>query len=67
MKDILAIHEVALILGISDQALRVRLQQNVYDFGAVIRMKGYKRKQYDIYRAKLEEHLGRKLTEEDFA
>ena len=67
MRDILTIQEVAPLLKIPPQALRVRIQRGWYPFGMAFKEKGHRKTHYEIYRAKLEEHLGRELTEEDFA
>lgn len=68
MKDILKPPEVAKILGISPQSVREHIRRKIWDFGERIPKEKLRTStdQYYIYRAKFEDHIGRKLTEEDF-
>ena len=68
MREILKPPAVAPILGCSKQAVRENIRQKIWDFGECIPKEktGKSTDTFNIYRAKLEAHIGRKLTEEDF-
>lgn len=70
MKEIFSVPEVSRMMGWGKQKIRERIKNGIWTFGDRIpkELTGNKRgDDYDIYRAKLEKHIGRKLTEEDFA
>ncbi len=68
MKEILKVPEVARILGVSQQSVREHIRRKIWTFGECIpKEKMHSRTdQFNIYRAKFEAHIGRRLTEEDF-
>lgn len=68
-KEILKPPRVAMILGVGEQSVREHLKRGLWDFGEVIRGKdrGKVTIEYNIYRKKLERHIGRELTEEELA
>lgn len=69
MKDLLTVPEASRIMGCDPQKIREHIKRGIWDFGERIPKKatGSKRgDEYNIYRAKFEKHIGRKLTEEDF-
>lgn len=69
MAEIFKPERVALILGVSSQCLREHMKRGLWDLGEVIpaKTRGGKLMEYNIFRAKLEKKIGRKLTEEELA
>ncbi|WP_084002954.1 hypothetical protein [Dorea sp. D27] len=64
MAEILKPPEVAKILGCSPQMVRERIRRGIWDFGECIPKKSNSgRNEFNIYRSKLEKHIGRELTE----
>lgn len=62
MKDLLTVKETAKILGMSEQGVRVQLQRKKLPFGLAVPSVSGKGWRYIIPRAKLEEFLGKELT-----
>lgn len=68
IKDILKPPEVAHIMGCGAQKVREHIRRGIWTFGEVVpkAATGKTQDEFNIYRAKFESHIGRKLTEEDF-
>lgn len=64
-KEILKPPEVAKILGVSPQAVREHIKRGIWDFGECVpkKIRGKTTDEYNIYRAKLEAHIGKPLEE----
>jgi hypothetical protein len=62
MTDRIPVNVAARIMGVIPQFIYQEMREGRMDLGYVT---GNKRKQYIIFRAKLEKMIGRKLTEED--
>jgi hypothetical protein len=68
VKEIFNAKEAAYYIGCSAQKVRERMKRKLWDLGEVIPKSklGNKEKcEYNIYRYKLEKHIGRKLEEVD--
>lgn len=68
MKEIFNAQEAARYIGCTPQKVRERMKRKLWDLGEVIpkgKLGNKERSEYNIYRYKLEKHIGRKLTEED--
>lgn len=67
MAEILKPPQVASILGVSQQAVREHMKRGLWDLGDCIpaKKRGKQTVEYNIYRAKLEAHIGRKLEDEE--
>ena len=55
----LSIQRVARIMGVSEQTVRVGLQQGIFDFGAAIKLPNSTRYTYTIYPEKFFELYGK--------
>lgn len=66
MAEIMKPPEVAKILGCSSQMVRERIRRGIWNFGECIPKKGNGgRDEFNIYRSKLEKHIGRELRDEN--
>lgn len=68
MKTILTVPETARILHCAEQKIRIRMRRKLWDLGNVISPKeaGKQAWTYEIYLHKLENFLGREITEEEY-
>lgn len=57
MKNNVSIKEAAELMGVSQQFLRIGLQQNVFSFGAALKLNGSSKFTYYISRKKLYEYI----------
>ena len=57
MKQRVPLSEAAAILGVSPQSVREHMKRGVWDLGNIVTISP-KRKQYHIYRAKLNKLIG---------
>lgn len=66
-KEILKPPEVARILGVSPQYVREHIRRGIWKFGECVpkKVRGKTTDEFNIYRAKFENHIGRKLEEEE--
>lgn len=66
-KEILKPTEVARILGVSPQYVREHIRRGIWKFGECVpkKVRGKTTDEFNIYRAKFENHIGRKLNEEE--
>ena len=69
MKEILKPPETAWILGVSQQKVREHIRHGIWKFGECIpkELTGKKTDEFNIYRAQLEAHIKRPLTEEELS
>lgn len=67
MAEILKPPQVANILGVSQQAVREHMKRGLWDIGDCIpaKKRGKQTVEYNIYRAKLEAHIGRRLEDDE--
>ena len=66
MKEIFNAQEAAYYIGCSAQKVRERMKRKLWDLGEVIpkgKLGNSERCEYNIYRTKLEKHIGKKLDE----
>lgn len=68
MKDILTAAVAAKIIGCREQKVRMRMRRKLWDLGRVYppEKTGITIWTYEINRTKLEEFLGRSITEEEY-
>lgn len=59
---------VARLLGCSPQMVRERIRRGIWNFGECIPRaeSNSGRDEFNIYRSKLEEHIGRRLTDREW-
>lgn len=68
MKEIFNAQEAAKYIGCSAPKVRERMKRKLWDLGEVIpktKLGNKERCEYNIYRSKLEKHIGKKLEEVD--
>ena len=68
MKEIFNAKEAAHYIGCGAQKVRERMKRGLWDLGEVIpngKLGNKEKCEYNIYRYKLERHIGRKLDEVD--
>lgn len=68
MKEIFNAQEASKYIGCSAPKVRERMKRKLWDLGEVIpktKLGNKERCEYNIYRSKLEKHIGKKLEEVD--
>lgn len=56
-KETIGIRECAKRLGVTENHLRMGIQQGMYPFGVAVRSKGGRRCKYEVYKGRLESWL----------